>query len=289
MKKVIFIFILVFLLSCKSATQDKRLLIEESTVSSIWIACKKKGYAPEIDNKWYKIGENEYSKILGAINFAGKGIYLDCVQKREYKKSLIVEKLKIILKQQDTINLSFLRGSYLWQDSMYKTSLDVGGYLYMDLCIKCFEKTLPLDSLWNNLIVKSGCLVGGQHVEKGRFGGDGCVMTSSPFWDGFFDRSKEELTPFLVDKFSSKRETALHVCPFFNALENELAVYCLHKIYLKNWYDFEGFKEFKNKEQSLDTDNYQTWLRVILEDKMKCKTLRGLWLEEMNEQKHNER
>lgn len=283
MQRIILLMLILSLGCCNSKKDLGKLNIDKNNINSIWIKCKKQGYAPYMQEKLYKVSAKEYEKIVKKINLAQKGILPDSIQKEEYRKGNITELIKIVLKPEDTLHLTFLRGAFMWRDSMYKTDLDMGGYLSMQLCIKCAENELSIDSLWNMLVfIRGGCLVEGQNVTKGVFGGEGCVLTSSPFWTGFFERPKEELTPFLINKFPSRKETDIHVCPFEKADEGELSVYCLHKIYMKNWYDFEVFKEFKDKEITGRMNSEQMWLRKILKNEKQRTILKELWLNEMN-------
>lgn len=259
-----------------------RLNIDKNNISSIWINCQKQKYESFIEAKPYKVEIKEYEKIVAEINSAKNGRLPDSTQKCEYIEGNNIETISFVLKSGDTIDLAFLRGSFIWQDYMYTTDLNIS-YYGTNLCMRCAIKELPIDSLWNMLaFIKFGCLVGGQNVINGSFGGEGCILTSSPFWKEFFKRPKEELTPFLINKFPSRKETDIHVCPFEKAYEGELSVYCLHKIYMKNWYDFEVFKEFKDKEITGRMNSEQMWLRKILKNEKQRTILKELWLNEMN-------
>lgn len=282
-KIILYLYVCVFLLSCTSSLHDNRITIQNSEVSSIWIACKSTRYIPGIENKWYKVHPKEYTKIVSEINQVKKGEYADTVYKRGFANEEVVENIKIVMKNQETLVLPFRFGAFLWRDSVYKTNLELGE-LDNHLCIKCYYYSLPLDSVWSRTIVRYGCMLGGQHVENGHFGGGQCVMTSSPFWAEFFDRNKEELIPFLLEKFSSKEDTDIHICPFSDAEENELAVYCLHKLYVKNWYNLEGFQEYKNKKITGSDGNHQLWLREILADDTQREALKEAWRKEIEKQ-----
>jgi len=135
------------------------------------------------------------------------------------------------------------------------------------------------DSLWNYLIFKKGgCLTGGQHVHKGKFGGEGCVMSNSKEWDIFFRRGKRQITKFLINKISDDTtKTNIHTCPFFSAIEGEVAVYGLQRLYGVNWYDFDEFIEFQNRQSESSSENHQAWLKGILKDKKKRKILISCW------------
>ena len=143
---------------------------------------------------------------------------------------------------------------------------------------------VSLDSLWQNLVFeKGGCLTGGQRVRDGEFGNEGCVISSKyrskrADWRPFFDHSKEELTEFLIGKFSDTSETKVHTCPFYSATSGELAVYCLVKIHLINWFDFEPFLAYQDRQATDSMDSEQTWIQGILADPKQRAILIEEWL-----------
>lgn len=132
--------------------------------------------------------------------------------------------------------------------------------------------SVSLDSLWQDLVFnKGGCLTGGQRVKEGRFGNEGCVLTNKRNpkrvnWRPFFAHPKEELIDFLIEQFADTSTSRIHTCPFMPASGGEVAVYCLTKIYLINWYDFEPFIEYQDREITSSMDSEQSWLQAILED-----------------------
>ena len=131
------------------------------------------------------------------------------------------------------------------------------------------KDSLSLDSLWQTLVFeKGGCLTGGQRVINGKFGGERCVLTNDPRvnWEPFFMHPKKELTEFLIAKFTDTTTTNIHTCPFYTATNGEVAVYCLTKIYLVNWYDFEPFLAYRDRQTTGGDDSEQTWLQAILAD-----------------------
>lgn len=135
------------------------------------------------------------------------------------------------------------------------------------------------DSLWNHLVFKKGgCLTGGQHVYEGKFGGEGCVMSNSKEWEILFNRDKKQISDFLISKISNDTtKTNIHTCPFFTAIEGEVAVYGLQNIYGQNWFDFIEFKEFQDRQSESSLENHQAWLQEILKNDKKRKTLINCW------------
>lgn len=135
--------------------------------------------------------------------------------------------------------------------------------------------------MWNYLIFKKGgCLTGGQYVRKGKFGYEGCIMSNSLPWDVFFNRNKKEISNFILNKISNRSIGAkIHTCPFSAATEAEIAIYGLQRLYKINWYDFDEFTEFKNKEITSASENHQAWLKQILNNQFKRKQLINYWIQ----------
>ena len=136
-----------------------------------------------------------------------------------------------------------------------------------------------IDSLWDNLIFKKGgCLTGGQYVYNDKFGNEGCVMSNSEGWEKFFNKDIKLLSNFLIDKISDDiTKTNIHTCPFFTAMEGEIAVYGLQRLFKTNWYDFNEFDEFQNRQSESSTENHQAWLQNILKNKKKREILINCW------------
>lgn len=140
---------------------------------------------------------------------------------------------------------------------------------------------INLDSLWQFLVFdKGGCLTGGQHAhDDGTFGGEGCVLTDNQQdgWKPFFYHPKEELRNFLIAQLADTSITRIHTCPLMPASEGEVAVYCLAKIYLMNWYDFTPFLEYQDREVTGVMDSEQSWLQAILENPKQREVLIQEW------------
>jgi len=150
------------------------------------------------------------------------------------------------------------------------------------LSISAFSQDDKLEAMWQKLAFgKSECLTGGQYVRDSVFGSEACVLTRSKEWAVFFAYPKDELTTFLINKMKDTATTKIHTCPFFKSTEGELAVYCLQKIYLKNWYDFDEFSSYKKREITSSVNNHQAWLQAILMDNKQREVLENLWKMEM--------
>ncbi|SMC57144.1 hypothetical protein [Moheibacter sediminis] len=118
--------------------------------------------------------------------------------------------------------------------------------------------TSNIDSLWNVVVNKDGCLTGGQYSKNGKFGNEGCVMDNSKEWKALFEVQKYNLSYYLLSRLDKTDTTIVHTCPFFMASEGELAVYTLQRLYNKNWYDFDEFSDYlarSNKKQEIPVSN----------------------------------
>jgi len=140
---------------------------------------------------------------------------------------------------------------------------------------------METDSLWNYLSNQGGCLTGNQYSLFTSNSGEGCVMMESEIWEIFFKKEKKELTEFLFSKMADTLENNIHTCPFGVSTNGELAVYSLQKIHKKNWFRFNEFNEFADRQSESESENHQMWLRNILKDEKKRNTLKKLYKTEM--------
>lgn len=138
--------------------------------------------------------------------------------------------------------------------------------------------TMPTDSLWEYLVfTQGGCLTGGQYSLSAHTGMERCVMSSSKDWEVFFDREEKQIATFLLSKLADTTTTNIHTCPFANASAGEVAVYGLQKILAENWFDLDEFTAFQDRQSESQTENHQTWLQGILNNKEKREILMHHW------------
>jgi hypothetical protein len=187
--------------------------------------------------------------------------------------------------------------------------------LYSFPCVAFAQqlKGISLDTLWKALVFeKGGCLTGGQYIYNGKAGHEGCVLASGEYiefsafqqlstaaqnkylekpyadtihgkleWTTFFSFDSTKLTYFLLQKLADTSTTKIHTCPFSMATSGEVAVYCLQRMYLINWYDFQGFEEYEYRDSEGSKENKQLWLQAILRDDKKRVTLSECWIKEL--------
>lgn len=131
-----------------------------------------------------------------------------------------------------------------------------------------------IEGLWENIVFKKGgCLVGKQYYRTGASKRIGPGVFRSHQWLELVKKDKNALCSFLLSRLDSNEKTKVHTCPFFDASEGEMAVYALQHLLEINWYDFEAFSAYKNKDVTGGEDNAQAWLQAILKDDNKRKLL----------------
>ncbi|MBV1922852.1 MAG: hypothetical protein KUG68_02360 [Flavobacteriaceae bacterium] len=169
-----------------------------------------------------------------------------------------------------------------WKKNNEKSSFGLN--IFQNTTIQEIQQTDSIPELWNEIVFKKGgCLGGQQYVKKlSSKRKIKRLVFSETDWNLFLDFDKTELTDFLIKQLSDTTKTKIHTCPFFNATNGEMAVYSLQQIHNKNWYDFEEFLAYKNKDYTSGTDQPQTWLQNILIDKFKREKLAELFQKELN-------
>lgn len=142
---------------------------------------------------------------------------------------------------------------------------------------------LEFKQKWDSLCLIKGCLVGGQRIWQGKWGGEGCAFSLDKSWQEFvFKTDKKGLTEFLINQIPDKTQSKLHTCPFDLASKGELAIYCLQGLNSINFYDLSpdlmkiqqgGTKKYKSE---------QAWIWAIQSSKSKTSELQNLWRNELN-------
>ncbi len=137
-----------------------------------------------------------------------------------------------------------------------------------------------MEYLWNKIIELDGCALGNEYQTELQ---DKSVFNDT-LWMQFLSKPKDSLKVFLITKLAVSDTTKTHICPLFNATEGELAVYSLQKIYQKNWFDFDEFKEYKLRSETekeppySNEDSFQIWLqREVLQDSLKIEKMKNIW------------
>jgi hypothetical protein len=249
---IVILFLVLALFSCISDKKaaSNRFYINPDEVIKMEITCQDQTIILAPDQRTELLKKMNDSKSVGPV------------------KGIVRKKINIYTKANDTVQIRLLDNVFKWNKG--------GDWAYqLDMNKSDIEKICPanesqgnIDSLWNKLAFqKGGCLTGGQYIRNGRFGNEGCVLKQSKEWGRFFNLPKDELSAFLIRQLPDTASTKIHTCPFYTATNGELAVYCLQKVHNKNWYDFEQFSKYKNKETTGAGDNDQAWLQKILASK----------------------
>lgn len=148
-----------------------------------------------------------------------------------------------------------------------------------------FAQKANIDSIWTLLKNTDGCLAGGQDIYKGQWLREGNVMATAEPWKNFFSLPKDQTVPFLISQISDHSETNVHTCPCMPTKAGELAVYGLQVIFLKNWYELEGFTSYGTKERSGCSEHPQAWLWSIMRNRKQTLILQEAWLMEYERHK----
>ncbi len=149
--------------------------------------------------------------------------------------------------------------------------------LLVILFLNTQSATQPLQKQWDRLLQRGGCLVGSQlHSERKQHNS---VFEMRKEWQVFFKTERGALNEFLLNKLGSSDTTRIHTCPFENAIEGELAVYCLQYIHQTNWYDLhKSYSQYNPSNQDISaSNNSQLWLRKTLETPKQRKFLKKNW------------
>lgn len=142
---------------------------------------------------------------------------------------------------------------------------------------------------WDSLCQIKGCLVGGQRVWKGKWGGEGCVFSINKDWVHFLSNvEKKQFAEFLIQQIPNSEKSKIHTCPFDVATKGELAIYCLQGLYLTNFYDLSPIF---SKNDSLISKKYkgseQNWIWHIQKSKPLVDTLQKLWSQKLEHKNLN--
>ena len=157
-------------------------------------------------------------------------------------------------------------------------------FITIATCSKRPDINIDIVQEWGLLIKLDGCLVGGQYCSDGNCGGEGCCLNWDDKWINFIKLPKETTVPFLISRIHNTNETETHACPFQNAIEGELAIYCMQHILKINWFDLkkEYKKYFKMAEHEKEFVPLQYNLQKIIKNKEKTKQMAELWKKYFN-------
>ena len=125
---------------------------------------------------------------------------------------------------------------------------------------------------WEALIGQEGCLISAADI---RFSIEGSIFAKED-WQAFFAsaRKQEERFLYIIQQFSSRRPTRIHICNFRYATEGEVAVFAAQQIVRKNWYEYDGPEERIKEIARTDTAAGKALLvKEVLEDEALCTAL----------------
>lgn len=149
------------------------------------------------------------------------------------------------------------------------------------------ESTLQTDSiaqLWDELMASRACIGGFQDINKTReIEAPRRLFFSLNIWNSFASNNKEAVTVFLLSKLKDTTLTTIHTCPFLKANTNEMAVYALQHIHQVNWFDFEEYSAYKDRDILNGSDQPQKWLQELLNIEEEREKLTQLFLNQLKQ------
>lgn len=130
---------------------------------------------------------------------------------------------------------------------------------------------------WEKLITKRGCLMSSTDIN---FTMAGSIFEKKD-WQVFFEMARKDEKTFLyvISKFSSRRETEIHICNFKYATEGEVAVFVAQQIIRKNWYSYDGNDGGLRQMAGKNVVQKALLLNDILSDKIMCEALKKYFIE----------
>lgn len=152
-----------------------------------------------------------------------------------------------------------------------------------------------LSTDWKVLISTKQCI--STYTDKSGEMREGNALRSYAYQNFFNSTTKKEIIEFLISKLSSTAKTNLHICPYENATEGELAVYALENITKLKIFDYSGNnkllteevilqKKIKAKEVQYEHRNhYQSVIRRILSDEEARNALSHYFQEQQHKSK----
>lgn len=103
--------------------------------------------------------------------------------------------------------------------------------------------------LWQATIKMDSCFPGGQPLSAHELGEAKYKEEYAPLIR-LNAESKNKIVPLLISRIGSTKESNVHICPFVNATEGELAIYVLSFITHKEWFLALNLKESPDNRQS---------------------------------------
>jgi hypothetical protein len=146
------------------------------------------------------------------------------------------------------------------------------------------EDISDISSKWNTLLSQGGCLVGSEDWDPNGLGEGTCLRESR--WQEFFNIPLTEAVPCLIERIGSQESTNIHVCPFQNATEGEMAVYTLQHFLKTNWIEMSSNNEVIREAIALHNEHRQEAIRKILDNSEARNELKEYFVNVSKEKKH---
>ena len=154
---------------------------------------------------------------------------------------------------------------------------------------EAFQPNQDIAGEWWALCEAGNCLIGAQDWSPDGLGEETVLRNEA--WQAFLGRPASETVPFLMSRLDSITETWIHVCPFGNATEGEMAVYALQHILKANWTECNTTNGTVREAIVLHRTRRQDAVRTVLQNQKARPELKkyflALYAERTEEASHN--
>jgi len=124
-------------------------------------------------------------------------------------------------------------------------------FIFLISCSCAQKHNSTIIDQWQATIKMESCFPGGSPWNASELGKNGEARYNEEYAPliKLCALPRNKIIPVLISRLGSKNETEVHICPFSNAIEGELAVYVLNFITKKEWYLALNLKECPDNRQ----------------------------------------
>ena len=129
-------------------------------------------------------------------------------------------------------------------------------FIFLISCSCAQKHNNTLIDLWQATIKMDSCFPGGHPWSAHELNETNDLAGEAKYKEEYAPlirlnaESKNEIVPLLISRIGSTKESKVHICPFVNATEGELAIYVLSFITHKEWFLALNLKELPDNRQS---------------------------------------
>ena len=128
-------------------------------------------------------------------------------------------------------------------------------FIFLISCSCAQKRNNSLIDLWQATIKMDSCFPGGHPWSAHELNEINDLAGEAKYKEVYAPlirlnaESKNDIVPLLISRIGSKNETKVHICPYINATEGELAIYVLSFITRKEWFLALNLKESPDNRQ----------------------------------------